>query len=109
MTRTTNGTSRQRIDAGDVARMLGERIDSLVVQLLPGGRRDGRLWRCGSVAGELGKSLAVTMYGSKRDRWWEFNGQFGGDALDLVAACCCHGDIGQALQHCCRTAHASDR
>lgn len=86
------------LDAGDVAHMLGERIEALAPQLLPGGRRDGRLWRAGSLLGEAGQSLAVEIRGSKRGRWWEFNGGFGGDALDLVAQCCCGGDLGRALE-----------
>lgn len=78
--------------------MLGAHIESLVLQLLPGGRRDGRHWRCGSLAGEAGQSLAVELFGARRGRWVEFNGDIRGDALDLVAQCCCRGDIGEALQ-----------
>lgn len=87
-----------RLDASDVARMLGERIEALAPQLLPGGRPDGRLWRAGSVAGEAGQSLAVELRGAKRGRWFEYNGHIGGDALDLVAQCCCGGDIAEALK-----------
>ncbi len=34
-----------RLEAGDIAWMLGERIEQLCAQLLPGGRRNGRLLR----------------------------------------------------------------
>lgn len=87
----------RRLEAGDIARMLGERIEQLCAQLLPGGHRNGRMWRVGSLAGEPGQSLAVTLTGPKRGCWFEFNGQFGGDALSLVAKTLCRDDIGEAL------------
>lgn len=87
-----------RHDAADVARMLGKQIQRLALQLLSAApRRDGDIWRWGSLSGEEGQSLCVWVAGPKRGRWFEFNGQTGGDALDLVAKTRCGDDLGQAL------------
>ena len=85
-------------EARDIARELAGKIEQLCAQLLPGAVRDGRMLRAGSLAGEPGQSLGVTLAGPRRGRWFEFNGQFGGDALDLVARSQCGGDLGKALQ-----------
>lgn len=75
-----------RPTARDIARMLAERIDALAPELLPGGRRDGHEWRCGSVAGEAGGSMAVRLNGARAGVWGDFAAGAKGDALDLVAA-----------------------
>ncbi len=72
--------------AAAIARMLAERVDQLVADLLPGGHREGQEWRCGSVAGEPGNSLGVHLTGVKRGLWADFAGGGSGDALDLVRA-----------------------
>jgi hypothetical protein len=88
----------ERLDAGDVKRQLGERIELLAPQLLAGKPwRDGDLWRWGSLAGEEGQSLAVWVAGPKRGRWAEFNGGLRGDALDLVARTRFAGDLKAAF------------
>ena len=81
----------------EVAQRLGERIESLAPELLDGGHREGRLWRCGSVAGEPGQSLAVYLAGHRRGRWRDYAAAEGGDALDLVAAVKFAGDKRQAF------------
>ena len=73
--------------ASDLARLLADRIESLVVDLLPASRRVGREWRVGNLAGEPGDSLGVHLSGSKAGIWRDFGGaERGGDALALVAA-----------------------
>ncbi len=72
--------------AAAIARMLAERVDQLVADLLPGGHREGQEWRCGSVAGEPGNSLGVHLTGVKRGLWADFAAGGSGDALDLVQA-----------------------
>lgn len=85
--------------AQDIKLLLGEKIDRLAPQLLSAPPfRDGDKWRWGSLSGEEGQSLCVWVRGPKRGRWFEFNGQYGGDALDLVAKCKFGGDIGEALK-----------
>lgn len=62
--------------------------ESVVTHLLPGGRREGRYWRAGSVAGEPGQSLRVCLDGQKAGVWNDFaqDGQ-GGDLLALWQQC----------------------
>jgi hypothetical protein len=72
--------------AAEVSRLLGELIDQLVADLLPGGRREGAEWRCGSTKGEAGGSLAVRLTGERRGLWQDWATGQGGDALDLVRA-----------------------
>ncbi len=84
-------------DAARIAEMLGQRAPALVAELLPAGRRDGAEWRCGSVAGEPGRSLAVHLFGPKGGVWSDFAAGEGGDALDLVAAVLYRGNKRDAL------------
>jgi hypothetical protein len=81
----------------EIARMLAERIEQLVLDLLPKGHREGHEWRVGSVAGEAGHSLGVHLAGNKAGVWCDFSGSGdSGDALDLV--CSVLGvDVGPAL------------
>lgn len=59
--------------------------DRLVPEWLPNGRRDGHEWRCGSVRGEAGRSLAVNL---NTGVWSDFSSddQKGGDLIALYAA-----------------------
>ncbi len=56
----------------------------LAPALLPGGRREGAIWRSGSIAGEAGQSLALHLGGARRGRWRDFATGEHGDCLDLV-------------------------
>lgn len=92
-----------------IAEMLAARIEDLAPTLLPGGKRDGAEWRCGSIHGEPGQSLAVHLRGEKAGTWADFAAAppagmpqhrkfMGGDALDLVAWTRCGGDKVQAIK-----------
>jgi hypothetical protein len=88
-------------DASEIARALAERIETLVRELLPAGRRNGHYWSVGSVDNEKGGSLWVHMSGTKQGRWQDgATGEFG-DALDLVAACRFRGGKKQAYAWAC--------
>ncbi|MCQ8279911.1 toprim domain-containing protein [Acetobacteraceae bacterium KSS8] len=87
-----------RTDAAALSAALAGRVHELVRELLPAGRRDGQEWRCGSVAGERGQSLAVHLSGARAGVWSDFSGGSSGDALDLVAAVLFAGDRGQAMR-----------
>lgn len=77
--------------------MLAAQIGHLAPELLPAGRRDGRHWRCGSLAGEPGQSLAINLIGSKAGIWHDFHTGEAGDALDLVAGVLFRGDRRAAM------------
>ena len=85
-------------EAEELARELNQRIDSLVRMLLPQGRRQGREWRAGSLAGEKGTSLVVWLWGLRQGHWKEWNGELHGDALDLVAQIECYGNMREAMK-----------
>jgi phage/plasmid primase-like uncharacterized protein len=75
------------VSAAAIAAALAVRIETLVRELLPGGRRDGHHeWRAGNVLGEHGDSLGVHLTGAKRGVWSDFATGETGDALDLVKA-----------------------
>ena len=85
-------------DAAEIAGMLATRIDALVRELLPRGKREGHEWLIGSVAGEPGRSLSVRLAGSRAGVWADFSSADDrGDALDLVAAVLYRGDKRAAL------------
>ena len=59
-------TTTHHLSARDVATMLADRIEPLVHELLPGGRREGQEFRVGSIAGEPGQSLGIRLTGRRR-------------------------------------------
>ena len=93
--------SRYRPDElgpADISRLLAERVVELVAELLPDGKRYGRLWRCGSIHGEAGQSLAVELVGGRRGRWRDYSDSSKyGDLVDLVGWTRTGGDVGKAL------------
>ncbi|MEE8206878.1 MAG: toprim domain-containing protein [Nitrospinaceae bacterium] len=86
-------------DISIVVAGLTDRIGDLVVELLPKGRRHGHEWRCGSLAGEAGQSLAVNIGPSRPGVWCDFTNPSvdKGDAFDLVAKQRFGGDKRRAL------------
>ncbi|MFT8371837.1 MAG: hypothetical protein ABF641_12465, partial [Acetobacter sp.] len=82
----------RRPSASELARLLAARIQQLVTELLPAGQRDGHEWRCGSLAGEKGQSLAVHLSGQRAGVWCDFSSGERGDSLDLVASVLFNGD-----------------
>lgn len=84
--------------AHEIARMLAARASELARELLPAGRREGPEWRCGSLHGERGQSLAVRIRGEKAGVWADFASGQRGDALDLVAQTLFSGSKRDAIQ-----------
>lgn len=85
------------IEVSALAAELNQRIDSLAPEILPNGRRQGREWVVGSLAGERGKSLSICLSGTKRGRWKDFASGEGGDALELVAGALFAGNRREAI------------
>lgn len=83
--------------AAEIADRLADHAEALAAELLPGGRRDGHRWVCGSVAGERGESLSLVLHGERRGRWRDFATDEGGDMLDLIGAALFHCDLKAAL------------
>jgi hypothetical protein len=80
------------IDIGEVARGLASHAAQLAEELFPHGRRLGHEWAVGSLAGEPGQSLRITLFGPKRGLWYDHAAGAGGDTLDLVAKALFDGD-----------------
>ncbi|OZI61568.1 VapE domain-containing protein [Bordetella genomosp. 11] len=86
-----------RIDFAAVADAALSRAEMLVPQWLPGGRREGHEWRCGSLKGDPGSSFSVNL---TTGQWADFAGDSdrGGDLVSLYAAIFTGGDQGQAAR-----------
>jgi hypothetical protein len=84
-------------DAAELARMLASRMATLAPELLPGGRREGAEWVVADLTGRPGRSLSVRITGPKAGVWQDFATGEGGDALALIAAAHCRGDMRQAM------------
>lgn len=72
--------------AADLAAMLADRAEEVAAMLLPNGKRKGREWCVGSLAGEEGESLKVHLGGSKSGVWSDFSTGESGDLIDLWTA-----------------------
>lgn len=72
----------------ELSNKLAADMEGVCRVLLPAGRRIGRDWCCGSVAGNEGDSLKVCLAGAKAGLWSDFaeGGRQAGDAIDLVRA-----------------------
>ncbi len=90
--------ARDLISVSEIEQLLEGRIEALAHELLPNGRREGREWRVGSLAGEPGQSLAVHLGGARCGWWKDFAGGEGGDALKLIAAVLFRGELGEAVR-----------
>lgn len=73
------------LNARDLSERLADRAAAVAEYLLPGGKKHGNLWRAGSINGEEGQSLAVTIRGDHKGRWKDFATGESGDLLDLFA------------------------
>lgn len=71
-------------DILEIKRLLANSAHSVAELLLPGGRKNGPEWECGSIRGEKGESLKVHLVGPKAGIWQDFaNPEDTGDLLDL--------------------------
>ena len=69
--------------ASELSRQMAESAQFVAEYLFPAGKRNGREWRVGSLAGEEGQSLGISTAGSKAGLWCDFATGESGDLLDL--------------------------
>jgi len=79
--------------AADLARRLAREAEAVCRHYLPNGRREGRYWLVGDVAGNPGRSLFVRLYGpdsgkGAAGKWTDAATGDHGDLLDLIRECC---------------------
>ena len=75
---------RQALDFPGIAQAALPHLEALCSRWLPGGRRIGQEWTCGSLRGEAGDSCKVNLRSGK---WSDFaSGEKGGDVIALAAA-----------------------
>lgn len=67
----------------ELSERLAREAEAVAKHLLPNGKREGREWRCGSLAGDEGKSLGVHLAGDKAGVWADFASGESGDLIDL--------------------------
>lgn len=72
--------------AKDVSQALAREAIRVADYLLPQGKKAGREWKVGSVAGEPGDSLSVRVAGDKAGVWSDFSTGEAGDLIDLWMA-----------------------
>ncbi|MHB9838496.1 bifunctional DNA primase/helicase [Paraburkholderia terrae] len=75
------------MNARELAAVMADNAQQVVEHLLPNGRKSGKEWKVGSVAGEKGQSMSVCLSGAKRGVWKDFSSGEAGDLLDLWCAC----------------------
>jgi len=73
------------LSAKELSERLKLNIERLCMTLLPHGKRVGREWCVGSLAGEDGRSLKICLDGASAGLWADFAGDDKGDSLDLLA------------------------
>ncbi|MGH6867259.1 MAG: DUF7146 domain-containing protein [Methyloceanibacter sp.] len=69
----------------EVARRLGLQAEAVCRYYLPNGRRQGRYWLIGDVAGTPGRSLYVRLSGGRAGKWTDAATGEHGDLIDLIA------------------------
>lgn len=69
--------------ATEIAKLLATQAEAVAQHLLPNGRRHGHDWCCGSIHGEPGNSMKVTLSGTKAGVWCDFGGS-ADDKGDLI-------------------------
>lgn len=83
----------------ELAERLARQAEAVAAMLLPGGKREGAEWRCGSVHGESGDSLGVHLTGAKAGVWCDFSTDQKGDLIGLWMAA-----KGLSLREACEAA-----
>ena len=77
------------MNAKELSGSMAGHVTAIVEHLLPLGKKAGKEWKAGSVAGEPGQSLSVRLSGNKRGLWKDFSTGASGDMLDLWGQCRC--------------------
>lgn len=78
----------RRLDAADLAHLLGQRAEAVCRHYLSSGRREGNYWLVGDVRNNPGRSLFVRLSGETSGKWTDAATAEHGDLLDLIRESC---------------------
>lgn len=72
------------VAVSEISQRLANRAEEVCKLLLPNGNSHGKVFECGSIYGEKGKTLKVNLTGEHAGNWVDWNGaEHKGDLLDL--------------------------
>lgn len=75
-----------RYEVGQIRQGLKDRIEDLLSELFPNGKREGHVFYLGDISGVPGRSLTIELAGERCGLWKDFATDEGGDIFDLWAA-----------------------
>lgn len=75
------------MNAKELSTHMAKNVGLVSEFLLPGGKKKGGEWCCGSTSGDSGDSLKVRLVGEKAGVWCDFATEQSGDLLDLWQVC----------------------
>src|ERR1022692_1649913 len=87
-------------EAQDIKASLNERAEEFVRWLFSAGRKNGNEWQVGSLNGEAGQSLKISISGAKVGVFKDFATGDGGDNLVELLAQACRLPFKEALRAC---------
>ena len=73
-------------DASEVKEAVSGQVEDIVKALLPEARREGQEMRIGSLGGERGRSLGISLRPDKFGQWGDLSSGDSGDIISLVMA-----------------------
>lgn len=86
--------------AGELSERLAQNVQAVCRHYLPAGRREGRYWMVGDVAGAPGRSLYVRLFETERGRignWVDAATGEHGDLVDLIRLNQQHGRLSETI------------
>lgn len=86
--------------AGELSERLAQDVQAVCRHYLPAGRREGRYWMVGDVAGAPGRSLYVRLFETERGRignWVDAATGEHGDLVDLIRLNQRHGRLSETI------------
>lgn len=86
--------------AGELSERLARQVQAVCRHYLPAGRREGRYWMVGDVAGAPGRSLYVRLFETERGRignWVDAATGEHGDLVDLIRLNQRHGRLSETI------------
>ena len=86
--------------AAELSERLAQNVQSVCRHYLPAGRREGRYWMVGDIAGTPGRSLYVRLFETERGRignWVDAATGEHGDLIDLIRLNQRHGRLAETI------------